>query len=63
MIEKIGKVIISNDGIEVTGFHFEGVDFGTAQEESLRWAYVELSKALMPKTHTKDGLRKINIGL
>lgn len=46
MINKTGKVIIENDHVTITEFHFEGVDRHIAELEALIWAQGELACAL-----------------
>jgi hypothetical protein len=41
----IGKVILTEDGIEITGFTFTGIDMDQARFMVIDWAREKLNKA------------------
>lgn len=43
MIKKYGQVVITEDSVEVTGFHFDGSDGKNPGIEVLEWAKQRLS--------------------
>ena len=46
MITRYGKVIISDEGVEITGFDTAGITGRTLMKEALRWALGKIIEAI-----------------
>lgn len=46
MITKAGKVIVTEGGVEVNGFHFDGTTFQDAGRDALVWAATRIAEEL-----------------
>ena len=56
MIIKPGKVIVSEDRVEIHEFHFDGADGKSSDVEAIEWAIDRLRSVLPQETHTGVGM-------
>jgi hypothetical protein len=54
MIEKPGEIKITDGKIEITRFVFNGVDFGSSQQEALEYGLEIITEALLIQKGMND---------